>query len=142
MTLAALFITISAAYGLPHGLLGSLCFVESAWRPNKVHYDDGRGSSLGTCQVKLSTAQWMGFKVTEKDLMKPAVNIQAAAAYLSYQLRRYHGNIAKAVTAYNQGTTHGDGNSVYYRKVLARWHSRCDQKRCNHPRGRGSHGRR
>lgn len=112
---------IEAVVGLPAGLLGAICTVESGMNPNAVHKNDGKGDSLGLCQIKLSTARLVGFKGTKKQLMNAKVNAFYAAKYLKKQIKRYHGDFAKAVTAYNQGTTYSNGGSIYMTKVFNTW---------------------
>jgi len=119
--LAWLFITNSTAYGLPDGLLSSLCYVESKHKISAIHKDDGGADSLGVCQVKLATARSLGFKGTAKQLMNPKMNIKYSAMYLNYQVKRYHGNITKAVIAYNRGNARGLTTSKYARKVYKQW---------------------
>ena len=119
--LALLFLSASNVAHLPPGLLKSLCQVESSNKINAVHRDDGKGSSLGVCQIQLATARELGFKGTEKDLMKPKNNIKYAALYLSHQIKRYGGNIKRGVCAYNKGRSDGDGNNKYTRKVYKVW---------------------
>lgn len=119
-TLALLFITYSNTFGLPQGLLSSLCFVESSHKIEAVHYADGGSNSVGVCQIKLSTAQWLGFKGTEKQLMKPENNIYYAAKYLAHQNKRYN-NIEKAVIAYNQGSAKTANRTSYSKKVMNKW---------------------
>lgn len=103
VTLATLFLAATAAYHLPPGLLSALCWTESRGKVNAVHHDDGTEDSLGVCQVKPKTARYMGFTGTEKELMIPRINIKYSARYLKYQLIRYHGNVVKAIAAYNAG---------------------------------------
>ncbi len=124
-TLTALFITISLQTGLKPGLLSSLCYVESKHKVTAIAYNDGKTHSYGVCQIKITSAQQMGFKGSEKDLMKPENNIKYAALFLKYQINRYDGNIARGVTAYNKGRSTGDGNSVYYKKVMNQWRNEC-----------------
>lgn len=120
-TLLALFTTATIQFSLPPGLLASLCFVESKHDITAIHEDDGDSNSVGVCQIKLKTAQWFGFQGTEKDLMRPAVNIYYAAAYLSYQQRRYKGDITKAIIAYNIGNAKGLTQTQYSIKVIGQW---------------------
>lgn len=120
MTLAALtmlFNLNTAAYNLPPGLIHSICFIESSYKVNAVHHDDGGEDSLGVCQIKHSTAKWLGFKGTRKQLMKPENNIKYASLYLSYQLRRYS-NVNKAIIAYNRGNAKGLTSTRYSLKVI------------------------
>jgi soluble lytic murein transglycosylase-like protein len=119
--LALAFLSASHAYGLPDGLLNSLCLVESGHKINAVHQDDGYGNSLGVCQLKLSTAKLLGFRGTEKQLMSPSLNVKYAAKFLAKQIHRYHGNLYRAVAAYNRGKSTGDGHNAYSRKVFKAW---------------------
>lgn len=119
-TLTALFIAASTQFNLPTGLLESLCYVESKHNVTAVHEDDGGSNSIGVCQVKLVTARWLGFEGSEEDLMLPENNIFYAAAYLSYQHRRY-ADITRAVVAYNRGNAMGLTSSDYSNKVIKQW---------------------
>lgn len=121
--LTAIFLAATNFYHLPPGLLASLCYVESKHDINSIHHDDGGSDSLGVCQVKLETAKWIGFKGTKKDLMVPVNNIGAAAGYLRIQLDRYHGDITKAVIAYNKGNARHLTSSKYQVKVFKEWRS-------------------
>lgn len=112
--------TMSVHYGLPPGVLSSICFVESRYNVNAIHYDDGAGNSVGVCQIKLATARHMGFAGTEQQLMNPRMNIKYAAKYLAYQYKRY-GSIERAVIAYNMGNARGLTTSKYQRKVFKTW---------------------
>jgi len=109
--------------GLPRGLLEAICRVESGNNPTRVHKNDGRGDSLGLCQIKLSTARLVGFKGKRNQLMNAKVNMYYAGKYLKYQVNRYGGNYAKATTAYNQGTSYSHGGSEYLAKVFTAWAS-------------------
>jgi soluble lytic murein transglycosylase-like protein len=125
MSIAALFLSTTIQFQLPPGLLSSICYIESKHQKNAVHYNDGKYASLGICQIQLRTARYMGFKGTEEYLMQPRINIYYAGLYLKYQLRRYHGNVTKAVVAYNKGHA-GDVSistysSQYCNKVFRQW---------------------
>lgn len=88
---------------------------------NKIHYNDGNSHSYGVCQIKLIAAQEMGFRGTSAELMQPKNNVRFAAAYLHYQISRYHGNVARAVVAYNKGNSRGLTSSSYQVKVFKEW---------------------
>lgn len=121
-----LFQTATTTFDLPPNLLSALCYVESSHNTTAVHHDDGKGASLGICQIKFPTAQLMGFKGTKKDLMLPANNIYYAGKYLKKQLSRYNGDVRKAVAAYNAGTYKENKqginiNKLYVSRVFLAW---------------------
>jgi len=119
--LSLLFYQASVTFHLPGGLLESLCYVESTHNVSAVHHDDGSSDSLGICQVKYRSAQWMGYDGSEKGLMRPSVNIYYAAKYLAYQMRRYDGDVTRAVVAYNRGNAKGLTHTDYSDKVMDAW---------------------
>lgn len=112
---------VSAQFNLPPGLLSSLCYIESTHNITAVHHDDGRGDSLGICQIKLETAKGLGFKGSQKELMQIENNIYYAGAYLQHQKNRYNGDITKAVIAYNIGSAKHLTTSRYQTKVFKQW---------------------
>lgn len=118
--LAIMFLNATKAFDLPPKLLDSMCYVESRHDINAIHEDDGGTDSLGVCQVKLSTAQWLGFTGDAQDLMDPETNIFYAAKYLSYQHRRYR-NVERALVAYNKGNAKNLQSSEYSAKVIKQW---------------------
>jgi soluble lytic murein transglycosylase-like protein len=50
------------------------------------------------------------------DLLNPYQNVMVGVDYLSEQINRYGGNIAKGLTAYNKG--HYAGKITYYAKSI------------------------
>ena len=121
MLLTLWFTVMSSQYNLPPGLLQSLCYIESNHRVEVINYNDGDGHSYGVCQIKYKTAKYLGFKGTPEQLMEPQNNIKYAAAYLAYQMKRYKGNISKAVIAYNKGNANKLTSTRYQLKVFNRW---------------------
>ena len=126
MTLALLFIAATQAYNLPPNLLKAVCFVESKYDIGAILADDHGSPSIGVCQVKLATSRLLGFKGPASALRSPEINTQIAASYLRRQLDRYHGDIYKAISAYNSGTyrvgQHSTAkNHCYVNKVLTYW---------------------
>ncbi len=121
LTLSAIFLSISTYYSLPPNLLSSICYIESTHNIKAIHHDDGSGDSLGVCQIKLSTAQDLGFKGTAEQLMVPATNIKYAGKYLKSQIKRYDGNVKKAVIAYNLGHAGQLTYTKYQDKVYKYW---------------------
>lgn len=121
LALTLLFSIYTQSLQLPPGLLASVCYVETNHNINAYHKNDGHGNSVGVCQVKLIVARQFGFHGTEKQLMDPATNIRFSAQYLKFQLKRYHGDIQKALTAYNKGNAKGLTASRYSNKVIKEW---------------------
>lgn len=118
--LSVLFVATSLNLGLPAGLLESVCYVESTHRVKAIHHHDGHGTSYGICQIKLATAQSLGFKGTDYDLMKPSTNIYYAGLYLKKQISRYS-SVKRGVIAYNYGNAKALTTTAYQRKVFRRW---------------------
>lgn len=126
LTLAMLFSSVTTHLMLPQGLLSAVCHVESRHTPAAINQYDGNSPSYGICQIKLSTARYLGFSGTAKTLMRPEVNILYAGKYLKRQLTRYKGDSRKAVAAYNAGTykekqNRAPANLTYVRKVFSAW---------------------
>jgi soluble lytic murein transglycosylase-like protein len=124
--LLVLFAAVSQTFNLPQGLLASVCFVESSYDIEATNVDDGDGDSLGVCQVKVETARTLGFLGTAVQLKNPRVNSYYAGKYLHHQLRRYGGNLHKAVASYNSGTWRINAkgqtaNQRYVNKVMKVW---------------------
>ena len=120
MELTTIFLAVSLKFSLPPKLLESLCYVESKHTISSISIADGKSDSYGICQVKLETAQFLGFKGSFKDLLKPEVNIFYAGKYLNYQRMKYY-DITKALVAYNRGNSLNKTRSEYSDKVLKRW---------------------
>ena len=126
VALALIFSSISQFYNISPGLLSALCYVESNHAVHAIHLNDGGSNSVGVCQIKLRTAQAVGFRGTERELSDPTTNVYWAARYLHWQLNRYDGDILKAVSAYNAGShrLNSQGltiNRKYVRKVFNAW---------------------
>lgn len=66
--------------------------------------------AIGTYQIEPATGAMYG--ASRDDLFNPAVNEAVARKYLAYLVRKYHGNTAQVLAAYNSGPGRED-------KVLA-----------------------
>ena len=90
--------------GLDPSLVAAVIYAES-------HFRDGQTSpagALGLMQITPETARYIarksgGTAFVVGDLATPQVNIAYGAYYLRYLLRRYDGNEASALAAYNAG---------------------------------------
>jgi soluble lytic murein transglycosylase-like protein len=70
---------------------------------NVTVQNDGGTPTYGICQVKLETAQMLGFEGKAKQLLVPKENAKWAAVYLKHQFDRYDGDWCRAIAAYNAG---------------------------------------
>lgn len=119
--LTMLFLSTTAQLNLPPKLLEAICYVESGHSIHVVHAHDGDSNSIGVCQIKLKTAQWLGFEGTEEDLIEPETNIYYAGLYLKHQLLRYHFSYNRAIIAYNRGHAGDLTFTKYSDKVFKQW---------------------
>lgn len=119
--LPLIFSITTRTFGLPIGLIDSICYVESHYNVNAIHHDDGKSDSLGVCQIKFSTAKGLGFKGTPKTLMLPYVNIYFASMFLRQQLDRYRFDVQRAIVAYNRGNATNIYSTKYSNKVINQW---------------------
>lgn len=92
-------------YGIEPALIAAMVSVESSADFDAEGDKDwrGRAQSFGLMQVKLTTAQQMGFTGSAEELKRPETNIDVGTRYLAYQYGIWK-SIAKAVAAYNKGT--------------------------------------
>ncbi|HWD38909.1 MAG TPA: lytic transglycosylase domain-containing protein [Fimbriimonas sp.] len=81
-------------YGLPPGLLHNVIKVESDY----TNLAPNSKGAMGIAQFTLPTAKGFGI-----DPMQPYQAIDAAGKYLSQNIAKYKGNVAKALAAYNAG---------------------------------------
>lgn len=122
--LALLFASTSYNLGLPPGLLSAICWVESNHAPSATHLDDNGSDSIGLCQLKLSTARFMGYHGNSQGLFNPVTNVYYAGLYLRRNLRRYDANPVAAISAYNAGRAKVRANRRYVSKVMLAWEGR------------------
>ena len=126
MMLELMFVTVSQTFHIPPGLLSAMCYTESKHDYTSYVLDDRGSPSFGECQLKLATARQMGFKGRPSELMDPFTNIYFSGKYLGHQLKRYNGDIRKALSAYNAGTYRENSrgltkNRKHVSKVFKNW---------------------
>ncbi len=117
---------------LPEILLNSIIWQESSYRIKAVNSARNKGvaiSSYGLGQLTLDTAKWH-CGLSKKEIFNPFKNIKCSGNVLKYQLKRYKGDIKKAVSAYNWGTPCICNGKNYY-KIIGGIAKKCVQKRYN-----------
>jgi soluble lytic murein transglycosylase-like protein len=85
---------LSARYDLSPALIEALVWQESRWRADAV---SPKGAE-GLAQLMPDTARAMGV-----DPNDPDANLEGGARYLREQLDRFHGDLEKALAAYDAG---------------------------------------
>jgi len=90
----------AAQSGVPVPLIKAILANESGFVPSAMG-DQGRAYGIG--QMWLKTARGIGFTGDASALLNPAVAIPLTAKYLAVHLKKYGGNVAAAMSAYNAG---------------------------------------
>lgn len=116
-SLYSLYKKAAVSNGIDYRVIAAICEVESNHNTKIKRIWDGGSYSYGICQVKLNTARAMGFKGKEMELSIPETNIEYAAKYLAYQLKRYKGDYKKAIVSYNKGSYSNEKPNSYQGKV-------------------------
>lgn len=102
------FANYEAQYGLPQGLMTGIHMQESHGNPNATGPMTKYGKAKGGFQFIDATAQ--RFKVDNAYNMEQAT--EGAAKYLSYLYKRFDGDLAKTIAAYNTGEGNVDKNPM------------------------------
>lgn len=102
------FANYEAQYGLPYGLMTGIHMQESRGNANATGPMTKYGKAKGGFQFIDATAQ--RFKVDNAYNMEQAT--EGAAKYLSYLYKRFDGDLAKTIAAYNTGEGNVDKNPM------------------------------
>jgi soluble lytic murein transglycosylase len=91
-------------YRLDPLLLASLIWQESRWEPAAT----SGAQALGLAQVIPDTGRWIALQLRQRDfrpqdLYRPMIGVQYGAYYLARQLDAFHGDVLRALAAYNAG---------------------------------------
>lgn len=93
----------AAENGLDPALPAAVILAESSYRPEAV----SEANAQGLMQLLPDTAQWISEKFdevyAEGCLFEPEVNIKYGCWYLGYLMKRFDGDVTKAVAAYHAG---------------------------------------
>lgn len=104
------------AQGVDPRLIMAVVAQESRFNPRATRTEPDGRVSYGLMQLLLETARGLNGFARPEDLYDPALNIRLGTRYLAYQLRRYGGDPAAAVAAYNAGTAYRDAAGRYTSK--------------------------
>lgn len=97
---SALLRQVAVRYGLPYNLLLAIAWQESGWTQHVIARDGG----IGVMQLMPYTA--MGINAgtgVRRDPYKLWDNLNLGATYLRWLWINFHGNLAKVISAYNEG---------------------------------------
>lgn len=100
-------------YGIDPAIIFAMAFYESTYNPEAVN---GGGYTLGLLQVQPYWHEDRMDRLGCPDMLDPYQNVTVAVNYLAEQIARYDGDVAKGITAYNQG--HYAGTVTYYAKAV------------------------
>lgn len=116
------------AQHLDPALVRAMVQCESGFEPSAR----SSAGSIGLLQVMPQTGARYGLSAT--DLIDPAKNLQAGTAYLRFLVDHYHGDLQKAVAAYNAGEKAVDAgqppsreNRLYVEAVMALYQGKAVQ---------------
>lgn len=88
----------SANYSMDKDLIVAVMWQESNFDPGLTY-----NRCIGAMQIHINTGKAYGY--TSEDLYNSDINIDFGASYLSGHIQSYGGDVLKALSAYNQGTT-------------------------------------
>lgn len=103
-----------SAYGvfIPTELVLAIIQVESSGVPTAIRKEPDGRVSRGLMQVLDDTARQMGY-FNPADNMTPAGGVDVGVKYLGWQIKRYNGDLKRAVAAYNAGTARYKNDNTF-----------------------------
>jgi soluble lytic murein transglycosylase-like protein len=112
---------------IPDGLLRAVIDVESSFIPDAINHASTPGvavTSHGLGQLTADTARHHCSIKQIETLYEPDVNIKCSAKVFSYQMRRFMGDVERAIAAYNAGTP-CECIEGFYKKKLSKDYTVC-----------------
>lgn len=97
----------SEKYGVDPALIMAHMKRESDFRPMAVREEPQiNDASIGLMQVLVKTARWImnDESITREMLFNIPFNIEVGTKYIARNLKRYNGDLKKAIAAYNAGS--------------------------------------
>ncbi|MBP2027370.1 soluble lytic murein transglycosylase-like protein [Acetoanaerobium pronyense] len=88
----------SSTYGVDKDLIVAVMWVESTFNPQTIY-----NNCYGIMQIHANTGRANGLSTS--DLLNSDKNIEFGVSYLARHINSYGGDVRKALSAYNQGTT-------------------------------------
>jgi len=120
---------VASTKGLPKGLAVATATVESGLDQSKV----GTKDDVGFFQLTPIGAKDVGLGLSDR--YDPDKNIAGGTDLLGKMMKRYHGDVAKALAAYNAGPTAVDRGQIpastnaYIAKVMTTWRTDTNDKK-------------
>ena len=126
--LARLILNLSKKHDFHPRLILSIIHVESSFQPWAV----SRQGALGLMQVMPETGEWLAKRIGMKwtgpaMLFDEKVNLALGVRYLVYLRKKYHGDLKKMLSAYNQGPGKVDIDMAKGRGLALAYYHRVQQ---------------
>lgn len=106
-------ISESVEHDIDPAIIMAMAFKESTYRTDAI---GDNGNSYGLLQIQPKWHAKRMKKLGCTDLLDPYQNVTVGVDYLAEQIKRYGGNLAKGLTAYNKG--HYAGTVTKYAKTI------------------------
>ena len=102
--------------GVEWDVLAVVCHYETRGNIDKAGAVGDDGASLGICQVKVQTAQEMGYRGPAEGLKDPVTNIRYAARWLRHCVDLGAASVRRQAECYNAGRL-GRAKTLYASRV-------------------------
>ena len=111
------FLEAAKYYKVPPQLLWAIAKKESKFNPNAKNKNKNGTYDIGLMQINTIHAKelWDKYKISQKDLYNPKLNIFVGAMILEKCLKKHKNNLQNGITCYNGRIR----NNPYGKEVLA-----------------------